>query len=56
MARTTQVDADIEGLSRDARIDRFMDDMKAAGVAPRERIKRLKAYVRHRSKQPPDAA
>jgi hypothetical protein len=48
-ARQAQVDADIEGLHRDAGIDQFVANMKAEGVAPRERIKRLKAYVRARS-------
>jgi hypothetical protein len=43
-----QVDADIEGLSRDTEIDRFVDEMDAAGIEPRERIKRLKAYIRRR--------
>ncbi|WP_146101563.1 hypothetical protein [Rhodopila globiformis] len=52
-AQQAQVDADIEGLSRDAGIDRFVDDMEASGVAPRQRIERLKAYVRAR--QAPEA-
>ncbi len=47
-AQQARVDADIEGLSRDAGIDRFVDDMEASGVAPRQRIERLKAYVRAR--------
>ena len=47
-ARQARVDADIEGLHRDDEIDRFTSDMKASGLAPRERIKRLKAYVRAR--------
>ena len=47
-ARQAQVDADIEGLSRDVGIDRFVDEMKALGIAPRQRIERLKAYVRSR--------
>jgi hypothetical protein len=47
-AHQAQVDADIEGLHRDAEIDRFTSNMKASGLAPRERIKRLKAYVRAR--------
>ena len=34
-ARQAQVDADIEGLSHDAGIDRFVDEMKASGIAPR---------------------
>jgi hypothetical protein len=47
-ARQAQVDADIEGLRHDAGIDRFVDDMKASGIAPRQRIEKLKAYVRAR--------
>lgn len=47
-ARQAQVDADIEGLSRDAGIDRLAAEMKASGVPPRQRIKRLKAYLRVR--------
>ena len=47
-AQQARVDADIEGLRRDEEIDRFVDEMKASGVAPRERIERLKAYVRAR--------
>jgi hypothetical protein len=47
-ARQAQVDADIEGLSRDAGVDRFVAEMEASGVAPRQRIKRLKAYLRAR--------
>ena len=47
-AQQARVDADIEGLNRDAGIDRFVDEMKASGVAPRQRIERLKAYVRAR--------
>jgi hypothetical protein len=47
-AQQAQVDADIEGLSRDAGIDRFVDELKASGVAPRQRIERLKAYIRAR--------
>jgi len=48
-ARLKEVDADIAGLSRNAGIDRFVDDMEAAGIPPREQIKRLKAYVRTRA-------
>ena len=51
MAGTTgNVDADIEGLAHDAGIDRFVAEMAAAGIAPRQRIERLKAYVRARCK------
>ncbi len=47
-AQQARVDADIEGLRRDAGIDRFAANMEAEGVAPRQRIERLKAYVRAR--------
>jgi len=47
-AQQADVDADIEGLARDAGIDRLFDEMEASGVAPRERMKRLKAYLRTR--------
>jgi hypothetical protein len=46
-----EIDNDIEGLSRDAGIERLFDEMDAAGVPiGRERIKRLKAYLRARAK------
>lgn len=38
------VDADIEGLSRDAAADRLAAEMDAAGVPIDDQIKRLKAY------------
>jgi hypothetical protein len=47
-ARQAQVDADIEGLSRDPGADRLAAEMAAEGVAPRQRIERLKAYFRVR--------
>jgi hypothetical protein len=47
-ARQAQVDADIEGLSRDAEADRLVAEMDSSGVAPRQQIKRLKAYFRAR--------
>ena len=47
-AGQARVDADIEGLRHDAEIDQFVDSMKASGIAPRQRIERLKAYVRAR--------
>ena len=37
-AQQAQVDADIEGLSRDAEADRLVAQMTAAGIAPRQRI------------------
>jgi hypothetical protein len=49
-AQQAQVDADIEGLARDAGIDRLFDQMEASNIAPRERTKRLKAYFRARQK------
>jgi hypothetical protein len=47
-AGQAQVDADIEGLSRDPGADRLVAEMAAEGVAPRQRIERLKAYFRVR--------
>ena len=52
-AQQAQVDADIEGLSRDAEADRLSAEMAAAGVAPRQRIERLKAYFRARQNPKP---
>jgi hypothetical protein len=40
-ARQAQVDADIEGLHRDAGIDQFVANMEAEGVAPREKVQSL---------------
>lgn len=53
-AQQAHVDADIEGLARDADLGRFVSDMKAAGLPAGERIKRLKAHVvaRQRSRKP----
>jgi hypothetical protein len=45
-ARQARVDADIEGLRHDAAIEQFVDQMRASGIPPRQRIERLKAYVR----------
>lgn len=47
-AQQARVDADIEGLHRDAGIDRFAADMETAGLGPGQRIAKLKAYVRMR--------
>jgi hypothetical protein len=47
-AQQAQVDADIEGLARDAGIDRLFDQMEASNIAPQERVKKLKAYFRAR--------
>lgn len=44
-AEQAHVDADIEGLSRDVELSRFVSGMKAAEVPVGERIKRLKAHV-----------
>lgn len=49
-AEQAHVDADIEGLPRDAELSRFIAGMKAAGVPVGERIKRLKAHVVARQK------
>ena len=38
-----QVDADIEGLPRDAEAERLIADMTAKGVAPEQQIARIKA-------------
>ncbi|MGD9784659.1 MAG: hypothetical protein AB7E80_01665 [Hyphomicrobiaceae bacterium] len=38
------VDADIEGLSRDPEADRIVSEMDAAGVPMDDQIRRLKAY------------
>ena len=48
------VDADIEGLARDAELSRFVSDMKAAGVPVGKRIERLKERVvaRQRERKP----
>lgn len=48
------VDADIEGLTRDAEVSRFVADMKARGVPVGERIKRLKSEIatRRQSRKP----
>jgi hypothetical protein len=43
-----RVDAAIEGLARDADIDRLVAEMDTAGMEPRQRIERLKAYIRGR--------
>jgi hypothetical protein len=47
-AQQAQVDADIEGLSRDAAADRLVAEMDASGVEPRKQIERLKTYFRRR--------
>lgn len=48
------IDADIEGLGRDAEYSRLVADMKAANIPVCERIARLKAHVvaRRRSRKP----
>lgn len=43
-SQQAQVDADIEGLSRDARADRLMAEMDASGVTIEDQIERLKAH------------
>jgi hypothetical protein len=47
-ARQAQVDADIEGLSRDAGADQLIAEMDASGVEPHKQIERLKNYFRRR--------
>ena len=49
-ARQMEIDNDIEGLSRDPEMDRLAAEMDAAGIPPREQIKRIKAYARARQK------
>jgi hypothetical protein len=44
-AGQAHVDADIEGVSRDEDLSRFVAEMKASGVPVAERIKRLKHHV-----------
>jgi hypothetical protein len=51
-AQQAQVDADIEGLARDAEADRLVAEMDAMGVEPREQIKRLIRYFKTRKGQP----
>nr|WP_294506040.1 hypothetical protein [uncultured Rhodopila sp.] len=50
-AQQAQVDADIEGLSRDPAADRMVADMDAQGISPRDQIARLKAYFKARQEQ-----
>ena len=49
-AQQAHVDADIEGLARDADLGRLVSDMKAAGLPAVERIKWLKAHVTARQR------
>ena len=52
-ASQAHVDADIEGITRDPEVSRFVSDMKAAGVPVTERIKRLKArFVARKDRRP----
>jgi hypothetical protein len=50
-AQQAQVDADIEGLSRDPEADRMVADMDAQGISPRDQIAQLKAYFKARQEQ-----
>ena len=50
-AKQADVDADIEGLSRDREADRMIAEMDAQGVDPRQQIERLKRYFRSRKGQ-----
>jgi hypothetical protein len=47
-AQQAQVDADIEGLSRDPAADRFVAEMDSSGINLRQQIERLKTYFRSR--------
>ena len=50
------IDADIEGLARDERVERFMDELRAAGVPIEERMRRLGAFLRNLEQEPEFAA
>jgi hypothetical protein len=50
-AKQADVDADIEGLSRDGEADRMIADMDARGVDPRQQIERLRRHFRSRKGQ-----
>lgn len=45
-AAQAHVDADIEGLARDANIDKFVSDMREKGVGPKQRIKLIVEYYK----------
>ncbi len=47
-AKQADVDADIEGLSRDREADRIIAEMDARGVDPRQQIERLEQHFRSR--------
>jgi hypothetical protein len=48
------VDAAIEGLAHHPSIDRLVAEMDREGLEPRERIERLKAYLRSRQRESRD--
>ena len=50
--KQAEVDADIEGLSRDPEVDRVFAEMDARGLTPRQRIEHLKRYFKSRKGQP----
>lgn len=47
-AEQAHVDADIEGLSRDPAADALVDDLRAKGIAPADRIRALVGYFKSR--------
>ena len=51
-----QVDADIEGLPKDAEAERLIADMTAAGVAPELQIERITAVFLARKAKMPELA
>ncbi len=52
-AQQAHVDADIEGLARDPDNDRLVAELRAKGIAPRERIKMLIGHFKTRSREKP---
>lgn len=40
------IDADIEGLARDERVERFMNELREAGVPTEESMQRLGVFLR----------
>ena len=50
------IDADIEGMARDARVDEFMDGLLEAGVSTEESIHRMVTFVKDLDLDIPSAA
>jgi len=50
------IDADIECLARDARVDAFMEELREAGVPTEESIQRMVAFVKDLDLEAPSAA